>query len=87
LAHALGKALLNGTGHQSAHRESSDTLLLLERLALAEDQQDNNPENSPHYISVIKPFMMTLAAIKTKGTNDRPDQPGDRELLMISQMP
>ena len=87
LAHALGKALLNGTGHRSAHRESSDTLLLLERLALAEEQQDNNPENSPHYISVIKPFMMTLAAIKTKGTNDRPDQPGDRELLMISQMP
>jgi hypothetical protein len=86
LAHALGNALLDGTGHRSKHRGSSETLLLLDRLAVAEDQQDNNPENSPHYMSVIQPFMMTLAAIKTKGTSDRPDQPGDKELLVISQM-
>ena len=87
LAHALGNALLNGSGHRNKHQEPAETQSLLERLALAEDEQNDKPQDSPHYISVIEPFMKTLEAIKTKGTNDRPDQPGDRELAAISQMP
>jgi hypothetical protein len=87
LALALGKALLNGSGYKIGHQQADATQDLLERLALAEEQQDDNPENSPHYISVIEPFMKTLVAIKAKGTNDRPDQPGDKELTVISKMP
>ena len=87
LAHSLGKALLNGTGHRAKHLEAAETQVLLGTLALAEEQQDENPEKSPHYISVIEPFRKTLEAIKTKGTSDRPEQPGDKELTAISQMP
>jgi hypothetical protein len=87
LALALGNALLNGSGHRAKHQETDGTQTMLERLALAEEQREDNPKNSPHYISVIEPFMKTLAAIKAKGTNDRPDQPGDKELTVISQMP
>ncbi|MCX8494692.1 MAG: hypothetical protein ORN51_00735, partial [Akkermansiaceae bacterium] len=87
LAHSLGNALLNGNGHRAKHQDPTETQALLERLAIAEEQQDDSPENSPHYISVIKPFLSSLSAIKTKGTNDRPPQPGDSELVAISQMP
>jgi hypothetical protein len=87
LAHSLGNALLNGNRHRAKHQDPTETQALLERLAIAEEQQDDSPENSPHYISVIKPFLSSLSAIKTKGTNDRPPQPGDNELMAISQMP
>lgn len=86
LAHALGNALLNGNGHRAKHQGPTETQALLERLALAEEQQDDSPESSPHYISVIEPFLSSLSAIKTRGTNDRPPQPGDNELVAISQM-
>lgn len=86
LAHSLGNALLNGNGHRAKHQDPNETQALLERLALAEEQQDDSPESSPHYISVIEPFLSSLSAIKTKGTNDRPPQPGDNELVAISQM-
>ena len=87
LAHALGNALLNGSGHRNKHRGPAETQALLERLAFSEEEQNDKPEASPHYISVIEPFRRTLEAIKTKGTTDRPDQPGDRELAAIAQMP
>ncbi|TAE85586.1 MAG: hypothetical protein EAZ82_13135 [Verrucomicrobia bacterium] len=87
LAHALGKALVNGSGRRNKHREPAETQSLLERLALAEEEQDDKPENSPHYISVIEPFMRMLESIKNKGTTERLDQPGDKELAVIAQMP
>jgi hypothetical protein len=87
LALTLGKSLLNGTGYRNKHQDLNETQALLGRLACAEEQQDENPENSPHYISVIGPFKKTIEAIKTKGSGDRPAQPGDQELTVISQMP
>ena len=84
LAHALSNALLGG---RASHGNVKSAQALLERLALAEDTQDDNPENSPHYVSVIAPFLRLLEALKSKGTKDRPDQPGDKEILVIMQMP
>jgi len=87
LAYALSNAILSHNGYRDKYKQPAETQVLLERLALAEEQQDSNPKDSPHYISVIEPFMKTLESIKTKGTDDRPDQPGDKELIVISQMP
>lgn len=86
LAHSLGNSLLSINEHRKKHRDTTETNALLGQLASA-DAQDGKPENSPHYISVIGPFMKTIESIKTKGSSDRPEQPGDKELAVISQMP
>ena len=87
LAHALSKGLLNGTVERKLHRNLEDAGTLMERFSIAEEQQDSAPESSPHFVAVIGPFLQTLESIKSKKTDDRPDQPGDGEIFTISKMP
>jgi hypothetical protein len=84
LAHALSNALF---GRKKCHQNGKhEQQVLLGRLALAEDTQDDNPENSPHFVYWIGPFLAGLESLKAKGTQDRPDQPGDKEIMAIAQM-
>lgn len=87
LALALSKGLLNGASNRKEHRDLLDAGTLMERFSIAEEQQDITPESSPHFVAVIGPFLRTLESIKSMKTNDRPDQPGDGEILAISKMP
>jgi hypothetical protein len=87
LAHALSKGLLNGTVDRKLHRDLQDAGTLMERFSVAEEQQDSTPESSPHFVAVIGPFLRTLESIKSMKTDDRPDQPGDSEIVAISKMP
>jgi hypothetical protein len=87
LALALSKGLLNGASDRKEHRELEDAGVLMERFSIAEEQQDLAPASSPHFVAVVGPFLRTLEAIKSMKTNDRPDQPGDGEILAISKMP
>jgi hypothetical protein len=87
LAHALSKGLLNGSADRKLHRDLHDAGALMERFSGAEEQQDAAPESSPHFVAVIGPFLQTLESLKSKKTDDRPNQPGDVEIIAISQMP
>ncbi len=87
LAHALSKSLLNGASDRETHRDLEEAGTLMERFSVAEEKQDATPESSPHYVAVIGPFLQTLESIKSKKTDDRPDQPGDGEIVAISKMP
>jgi hypothetical protein len=87
LAHALGNSLLNGPVHRASHRPPDQTQKLLDCLAVAEEQPDPDPEKSAHYISVIQPFIRSLESVKSKQTEERPDQPGDCELAIIANLP
>lgn len=53
---------------------------LLRALSSAEDEQKFSPESSPHFLSVIKPLLARLEAIKSLQAGNRVSQFGDSEL-------
>ena len=91
LAVQMNNVLLNRAKFSSApHRSITDgeesARTVLEALATAEENQNPEPKQSPHYQTIIEPFLQRLAEIKTFSAGTRPAQTGDVELLAIANL-
>lgn len=68
---------------EPCHRHADESVQLLENIS--QEFENYSRENNIYYISVVKPFLSRLAAIKTaKAAEERGVQPGDSELQVIS---
>ena len=85
LATKMNNLLLFETGKLDHMRHPSvDSVQeMIQKLAAAEFSPERNVEHSPHYLSVIKPFIERLEELKTAQSSERGDQPGDMELVNL----
>jgi hypothetical protein len=94
LAVQMSNALLNRPAIAPTHRPMPNghhvetVREVLEAFAnVEENHQDAPPEQSPHYLTVIYPFLKRLEEIRTRPVGSRVRQVGDDKLVAISKLP
>jgi hypothetical protein len=92
LAVEMNNAMLNRVFHASkSHRPvvgSEDSVReALEKFSENEETHALDNCVSPHYITIIQPFIKRLEEVKLRAVGERPPQYGDDELLDITKLP
>ena len=82
----LNRATLSHAQHRPVVGGKDSVREALERFSEIEEEHSSDPCASPHYVTIIQPFLQRLEEVKLRAVGQRPPQAGDAELAEIAKI-
>ena len=82
----LNRATLSHAPHRLVVGGQDSVREALEKFSEIEEDHSSDPCSSPHYVTIIQPFLQRLEEVKLRAVGERPPQTGDAELAEIAKI-